>query len=328
MKSKSIFAGLACLALTVLAGCGSSTPKVERLHVEGCHLVNESGQVIAYHGISFGWHNLWPRFYNEAAVKNLTEEWGCRFFRAAIGADDHSLGDNPGKDHGYMADPELALKCLYAVIDGAIASGSYIIVDWHSHVQHPEEAAEFFRTVATKYKGVPNVIYELYNEPTRDSWKSLKEYAEGLIKVISDADPSNPVILMGCPTWDQAIDQPAADPIKGYDNLMYTVHFYAGTHKQWLRDKCDKAMEAGIPILISECACCDASGDGAMDMDSWKEWSDWADSKGVTMLTWSVGDKNETCSFFTPDASSEGPWADEFIKPWGKVVREWIKNNN
>lgn len=181
----------------ILTGCGQKAPKVERLHVDGCHLVNESGQVIAYHGISFGWHNLWPRFYNESAVKHLTEDWGCKIFRAAIGADDHALGDNPGKDHGYMADPELALKSLYAVVDGAIASGAYIIVDWHSHVQHPEEAAEFFRTVATKYKGVPNVIYELYNEPTRDSWESLKTYAEGLIKVIAECDPSHPVILMG-----------------------------------------------------------------------------------------------------------------------------------
>ncbi|MEI9911116.1 MAG: hypothetical protein WDO71_16465 [Bacteroidota bacterium] len=36
---------------------------------------------------------------------------------------------------------------------------------------------------------------------------------------------------------------PAADPVKGYANLMYTVHFYAATHKQWLRDRTDEAIQ-------------------------------------------------------------------------------------
>jgi len=316
------FMSLAFMAL-LLCGCGQKTPQVDRLHVEGTQLVNEAGEPVVMRGISFGWSNLWPRFYNSQAVKSLAEDWNCRIFRAAIGADDlHETGDNLG----YISDPEGSLKMLYAVIDGAIESGSYIIVDWHSHVLHLEEASEFFSKVATRYKGVPNVIYELFNEPVRDSWPDLKAYAETLIKVITDADPSNPLILMGCPQWDQAINLPAEDPITTYDNVMYTMHFYAGTHKQWLRDRTDQAMASGLPVIVSECACCDASGDGAMDMESWEEWCDWADARGVTMLTWSIGDKNETCSMFTPEASSEGPWDDNVIKPWGKVVREWIKS--
>ena len=33
------------------------------------------------------------------------------------------------------------------------------------------------------------------------------------------------IVLVGCPKWDQEILQPANDPIKGYSNLMYTMHF-------------------------------------------------------------------------------------------------------
>jgi hypothetical protein len=35
---------------------------------------------------------------------------------------------------------------------------------------------------------------------------------------------------------------------------MYTVHFYAGTHGKWLRDRTDEAIKSGIPVFISESA--------------------------------------------------------------------------
>ena len=42
------------------------------------------------------------------------------------------------------------------------------------------------------------------------------------------------------------------------------------------------------------------------------------------MMAWSISDKVETCSMFTKAASSEGPWSEEVIKPWGKIVKDWI----
>lgn len=319
----------------------TSVPAVERLHVEGTKLVNESGKVVAMKGVSFGWHNLWPRFYNEQAVASLHDSWGCNIFRASIGADDLGEVLNGVAHHpGYKSDPDDALRCLYAVIDGAIATGSYVLVDWHSHLIHLDEATEFFKAVATRYAGVPNVIYELFNEPVsraneehqgyRDLgdqeamaayWMDLKAYAESLIKTITDIDKSHPVILMGCPAWDQRIDLPAANPIEGYDNVMYTVHFYAATHKQSLIDASQAALDAGLPIFISECASCEASGNGVIDEESWKNWNAWADANDISMIMWSISDKDETCSMFTPAASSEGPWDDEVIKPWGKTVK-------
>ena len=152
----------------------------------------------------------------------------------------------------------------------------------------------------------------------------LKAYAEELIKVITDIDDSHPLIMMGCPSWDQRIDLVADDPITCYDNLMYTVHFYAATHKQELRDASDYAIAKGIPVFISECGGCEASGNGPIDDESMKEWSDWAAANGVSILMWSISDKDETCSMFTPDATSEGPWPEEVIKPWGRMAMSII----
>ena len=315
---------LIAACMTLAAGCASSkAPELPALYVEGTQLM-AAGKPVAMRGVSFGWHNIWPRFYNKEAVKHLHDDWGVQLFRAAIGADDHAKADNPGIHGGYMGEPEFALECLYNVVDGAIESGSYVIVDWHSHLLHMAEAKDFFTKVATRYADCPNVIYELYNEPVNDSWAELKAYAEELIPVIDSISTVHPLILMGCPHWDQDINLPAEDPLTCYDNLMYTVHFYAATHKDYLRERSDAALAAGIPIFLSECAACEASGDGPMDMDSWQAWSGWAASKGISIITWSISDKAETCSMFTPEASSEGPWKDEVIKPWGTIVKNWL----
>lgn len=324
MKTRIIYLLITALCL---AGCGSGQGKevkeVKPLQVEGTKLI-AGGEPVTLRGVSYGWHNIWPRFYNQESVSHLVSDCGVPIVRAAIGADDHAKADNPGIHGGYSSDPEFALECLYKVVDGAIENGAYVIVDWHSHKLHLEEAKSFFAAVATRYADCPNVIYELYNEPVDDSWASLKDYAEQLIPLIDDISNMHPLILMGSPHWDQDINLPAEDPITCYDNLMYTVHFYAGTHKGWLRDRCDAALAAGIPIFISECAACEASGDGPMDLDSWNEWNEWAAARGISLITWSISDKDETCSMFTKQASAEGPWEADVIKPWGKIVKDWL----
>lgn len=342
MRSFVITVALAAFALV---GCTQkvSESQVLPLVVEGTTLT-AGGEPIVLNGVSLGWHNLWPRFYNVDAVKTLAEDWSAPAIRAAIGSDDYALQWNPGCDHGYIEDKELAMASIDAAVQGAVEAGIYVIADWHSHLTHLDEAKEFFTAVATKYADCPNVIYELFNEPVcfsferdfsyddlgnpeamAEYWRHLKAYSEELIEVITSISNVHPLILVGCPSWDQRIDLPAADPITTYDNIMYTVHFYAGTHKQELRDACDAALEAGAPIFLSECASCESTGDGPMDGASWAEWCSWAGQKGISMMMWSLSDKDETCSMLLPAASSEGPWAEDVIKPWGQIVKEFIK---
>jgi endoglucanase len=182
--------------------------------------------------------------------------------------------------------------------------------------------------MAKEYHQYPNIIYEIYNEPNDTKiWQQVKLYAENVIKAIRTYDADN-IILVGSPHWDQDVNFPAADPIKGYKNIMYTMHFYAATHKQWLRDRTDDAMQKGLPIFISECAAMDASGDGAIDSVEWNKYIQWCDEHKLSWLAWSVSDKNETCSVLKPTASSEGNWKDDDIKEWGKFVLKYLKNEN
>ena len=189
-----------------------------------------------------------------------------------------------------------------------------------------EEAKEFFAQMATRYKGVPNVIYEVFNEPVEDSWEQVKAYSVEIIKTIRAIEPEA-VILVGCPHWDQDIHLAADDPITGYNNIMYTVHFYANTHGQWLRDRTDYALGKGLPVFISECAGMEASGDGAVNKEEWQNWLDWMQQRSISWVAWSVSDKNETCSMLLPSASSDGNWADQDMKEWGRIVRDELQKN-
>lgn len=344
MKAIHIFAAAAACAL-VFSSCAPKAEENPALKVNGAQLCFADGTPAVFKGVSFGWHNLWPRFYNEGAVNELSQVWGVKMIRAAIGADGHANAGNPGCHSGYIDEPEFAMECLFNVVDAAIANKTYVLVDWHSHVIHFEEAKEFFTKVAERYKGNPYVIYELFNEPVCFSferefkyddlgnpeamqayWTALKEYAEGLIDTITSIDDTHPLILMGCPCWDQRIDFAVNDPIEGYDNLMYTVHFYAGTHKDDLRNAVRNACEAGVPIIISECAACNADGDGLADDESWAEWNSLAADYDLSMLVWSIGDKNEFCSMISKEAASEGPWSDVELRPWGLTVKnEWLR---
>lgn len=290
-----------------------------QLKVIGTQLTDQNGEPLMLRGMSFGWHSFWPRFYNEEAVAWLKKDFKCNIVRAAMGIE--------AGDHSYREDPAFSKKTLKAVVEGAIKADIYVIIDWHSHNVNLEEAKLFFDEMSKTYSGVPNVIYEIFNEPDEETWAEVKAYSEAIIKVIRKNDPHN-IILVGCPHWDQDIHLPAADPIKGFDNLMYTVHFYAATHGKELRDRTDAAIASGLPVFISECAGMEATGDGPLDYEAWQAYIDWMEAKGLSWITWSVSDKEETCSILKKSASSKGNWKQKDLKESGIKIRAYLNELN
>jgi endoglucanase len=290
-----------------------------QLSLKGTQLVDKNQQPIILRGVSFGWHSMWPRFYNEKAVSWLTKNFKCNVVRAAMGIE--------AGEHSYMMEPGFSKDKIEAVIKGAIKSDIYVIIDWHSHNINLTEAKEYFDKISKKYGKFPNVIYEVYNEPDYETWPEVKAYSEEIIKVIRANDPDN-IILVGSPHWDQDVNLPAADPIKGYDNLMYTMHFYAATHKKELRDRTDEAIKSGLPIFVSESAGMEATGNGPIDYKSWQEYIDWMEAKKISWIVWSISDKDETCSMLKKSASSEGNWKNEDLKESGLKTRELLIKYN
>jgi endoglucanase len=306
------------ILLSAFCFAGKSQPVKThgQLKVKGTQLVDEQANPVALHGMSFGWHNLWPRFYNKGAVRELVTKWNSNVVRASMGIE---LNES-----GYLKSPQQSVKLMKKVIDACIKQGIYVIIDWHDHNIHTKEAVEFFTMMSKEYGHRPHIIYEIFNEPDYETWPEVKAYSEEVIKAIRANDPDN-IILVGSPKWDQDIHLPAADPIKGYNNLMYTMHFYAGTHKKWLRDRTDEAIAKGLPVFVSECAGMEATGDGPLDVAEWKAFVDWMDAGGLSWVAWSVSDKKETCSILNPSAASNGKWKDVDVKEWGNLTRSYLQ---
>lgn len=307
--------------LASLTSCGTSfVSKHGQLSVKGTQLVDQNQQHLMLRGMSFGWHSMWPRFYNEKAVSWLKKDFKVNVVRAALGVE-------YGEIKPYMKDPNFAKEKVYSVIEGAIKNDLYVIVDWHSHNINLKESKEFFDEVSKKYGQYPNIIYEIFNEPDYETWEEVKAYSEEIIKVIRKNDAKN-IILVGSPSWDQDVHLAAKDPITIDKNLMYTMHFYAATHEKWLRDRTDEAINSGLPIFVSESAGMEASGDGRMDYQSWQEYIDWMEARGISWIVWSVSDKDETCSILKKSAKSEGNWKDEDLKESGLKTREYLRFYN
>jgi endoglucanase len=309
------------IAIALLFTCSGFAQPVQQhgeLKVVGTQLKDKSGQSIVLRGMSFGWHNWWSKYYTEGAVKWLASDWKCNVVRAAMGIE---------PEGGYLQNKEASLSAIKTVVDAAIKANIYVIVDWHSHNINFEEAKEFFAEIAKKYGTNPHIIYEIFNEPDYESWQDVKKYSIELIKTIRAIDPDN-IILIGSPHWDQDINLAANDPIKGFENIMYSMHYYAGTHKQWLRDRTDEAIQKGLPIFISECAGMEATGDGPLNMDEWQAWIEWAEERKISWITWSVSAKKEACSVLLPDADPQGGWQETQLRESGILSRKFIRKYN
>ncbi len=311
---------LSCFALTlVLIGFNSCTSadkqQVKQLQVTNSQLTDNQGNVMQLRGISLGWHNWWSEFYNEEVISTLKNDWNADIVRAAMGVD---------PDTAYLDNPIESKKHIITVVDAAIANDMYVIIDWHAHKLHLNESKAFFAEMATKYKGVPNVIYEIFNEPVDETWAEIKEYSIEVIKTIRAIEP-DAIILVSAPRWAQDVNEIADDPIVGYENIMYTLHFYAATHKEELRAKADYALEKKLPIFVSECASMEASGDGSIDLESWNTWREWMDKNQLSWIMWSISNKDETCSMILPEGGTTGNWDVEDLKPWGQISRELLR---
>jgi endoglucanase len=325
--------GIACIGLClasclprpgrIASGPGAVSDYVARhgaLSVKGTALVDAKGDTVVLAGMSFGWHNWWPQYYRPEVVKTLRDDWRCTVLRAAMGV------EHPG---GYLAKPDSGLLCVTAVVEACIREGLYVIIDWHDHNahKHPDAAVAFFREMAGRYGKHPNVMYEIYNEPTDADWPAVKAYSEAVISAVREIDPDN-VILVGNPHWDQDVHVAADDPIRGFTNLLYTLHFYAGTHKAWLRERGDAALRKGIALFVSECGPCDASGGGPIDLAEWKAWMDWMAANRIGWCDWAVTDKKETCSVLKPGTSAAGGWKADDLTDSGRLARETIRAVN
>jgi endoglucanase len=286
------------------------------LAVRDGRIVGQRGEPVTLRGMSLFWSQWGQHYYSAETIAWLAQDWKVDVVRAAIAAE----GDYSARQH---FDREFAKAST--VIDAAVANGLYVVVDWHAHRPYPAEAEQFLTAIARKYGHLPNLIYETFNEPLRDGveWsRDIKSYHERVIGAIRAVDPDN-LVIAGSPSWSQDVDLAAADPL-AFPNLAYTLHYYAGTHRQELRDKADAARANGLALLVTEFGVVNADGNGPIALEESERWWNWAEQHGIGWMAWSIGDRNESSAALRPGTLAAG-WSEADLTEGGKLLREKLR---
>lgn len=238
-----------------------------QLYVEGTQLVDNEGNPAVLRGVSTHGLAWFPQYVNDKLFAQLSTEWDCNLVRLALYSEDYCKGGKEAED---------ALATLRRGIDACINNDMYVLVDWHilkdgNPNSNIEQAKVFFETIAKEYASSPNVLYEICNEPNGEtSWSDVYAYAEQVIPIIRANSP-HAVIIVGTPNYDREVASVSRKPLP-FENVMYTLHFYATTHKEDLRGELEAALDTGVPVFVTECGLCEATGDGPVNFDSAVAW--------------------------------------------------------
>lgn len=302
---------------------GSPVGDHGRLRVEGGHLVDQNGKTYQMHGVSTHGIAWFPEFVSEESFRTFKNDWDADVIRIAMYS---------GEYNGYCTggDQQKLKETVDKAVEYASKLGMYVIIDWHvlgdqDPNVYKDQAIAFFDEMSAKYAEYGNVIYEICNEPNGNvNWQGVKSYAVEVIDTIRANDPYG-IILVGTPQWSQKIIDAMNDPIEDEVNIMYTLHFYAATHKEWLRNDMVKAAQNGFPVFVSECSICDASGNGGIDYDSAEDWVSAMDDNGISYIAWSISNKNETSALIKSSCTKTSDWAENELSETGLWFREKFK---
>jgi aryl-phospho-beta-D-glucosidase BglC (GH1 family) len=253
------------------------------------------------------------------ALRWMRDNWNLSLFRIAMGVDESSH---------FLTDAERTKVRVRKIVENAIELGVYVIVDWHSHhaTDYVGQARAFFTEMAGAYGDHPNVIYETFNEPLdKVSWSDeLKPYHESVVSAIRRVDPDN-LIVLGTPLWSQRVADAAADPVRAA-NVLYTLHFYSCTHKDWVRQQGDAALALGAALFVSEWGATAADGGrtGELCLDEARIWLDWMAEHKISGAAWKLIADSDLSAILRSTAKASGGWTDDDLHGHGPFVRDWL----
>ena len=295
---------LALLLLLSAAGCSGSPAALKdgrdrpsscgQLQVLNGKLCSEGGEPVMLRGVSLNGLVSAESFLNEELFQELSRDDGVNLIRLAMYT--YGVGII-----GYCTkgDKERHKADIAKGVALAEAADMYAIIDWHilsdgDPNTYLEEAKSFFSEMAEAYGGCEHVLYEICNEPNGVDWPTVKRYAEQIIPLIREKAPKA-VILVGNPDWSKDLYSVAADPLD-FDNLLYSLHFYAASHGQEYRDMTERLSQNGLPVFVTEFGVTAASGGLPRDLESADLWIELLERENISYCMWSFAKAAEACS--------------------------------
>jgi endoglucanase len=307
-----------------------------KLKVIGNSLCNQYDKPIQLRGMStHGIQWFYDACYgsNKRTAFDTLKSWGADILRVSMYI----------QEDGYDTDPTGFTNKVKMLIDVATARGMYVLVDFHQldpgdPNYNTATAKTFFTALATACKDYPNVIYEICNEPNGSTvaWAVIKQYADQVIPVIR-AIVSDAVVLCGTHGW-ATFGFSNGDALKSaegyksvvnnklnYPNLMYTFHFYAGSHNDQYLTVLDSASNA-LPVFVTEFGFQNAAGEGKNNKTMTDKYITLMRNKKISWCNWNYSDDSRTGAVWKNGGCASNNWTTSNLKEAGIWVRDYIRS--
>lgn len=221
-----------------------------RLKASGNHLEDEAGKSVTLRGVSLcslDWHKPLD------LIKQVTDgpqSWPVNVIRLPVQAKEWRAS-KPADYLKHKLDPAVEI---------CSKSNVYCIIDWHEigpwdTDKTAKELEQFWNIVAIRYSRNPNILYEVFNEPTSpgsrnaENWAAWKKKMDQWIAMIRKDAPDT-LILAGSPHWSQMPSFAVENPLED-NNVAYVMHLYPNwKQKQW--PFLFGNASANIPIFLTE----------------------------------------------------------------------------
>ncbi|WP_294958328.1 cellulase family glycosylhydrolase [uncultured Fibrobacter sp.] len=346
MKLKKIIPCV--LALTVAPAFSAAVDAVPKkvgpvsyygaIHTSGGKIIGaKNNQEAMLRGMSLFWSDATGLpYYKKDVISWAVDNLKMDVFRFAMGITCYSSksqksngcidsADSLFHGYSYATAPESYMATVDKMVEAAIENDVYIIIDWHSHRAEYEKAMAktFFSAVSKKYANIPNVIYEVYNEPVNTGWGTIQSYANEIIGEIRKNTEN--LALVGTPNWSQLTNYGGVNGT----NVGYVFHFYAGTHKVGsFGSKITQAKSSGSPVFITEWGTVEASGAGNADQGATSDWMNFMEQNKISNCNWSLRQTNgtETSGMFegSEELSSQGLLEKATYSSSGNLVKSYL----
>ena len=308
------------------------------IHTSGGKLIGaKNNQEAMLRGMSLFWSDATGLpYYKKDVISWAVDNLKIDVFRFAMGITCYSStsqksngcvdsADSLFHGYSYATAPESYMAIVDKMVEAAIENDVYIIIDWHSHRAEYEKAMAktFFSAVSKKYANIPNVIYEVYNEPVNTGWGTIQSYANEIIGEIRKNTEN--LALVGTPNWSQLTNYGGVNGT----NVGYVFHFYAGTHKVGsFGSKITQAKSSGSPVFITEWGTVNADGAGSADQGATNDWISFMEQNKISNCNWSLRQTNgkETSGMFegSEELSSQGLLEKATYSSSGNLVKSYL----
>ena len=299
-----------------------------QLKVCGTQLCNQYNKPIQLRGMSthgIQWYG-WGKCLTENSLDVLAYDWEADILRVSLYV----------QEGGYETDPVGFTNQVNLLINEASERGMYVLVDWHQlNPGDPnynlENAKQFFTAIANQHKDKVNIIYDVCNEPNGSgvNWNRIKTYADQIIPVIKSID-NDAVVLVGTHGWatfgvsgEGSLQDVLNNPLQ-FDNIMYTFHFYANSHRDAYLNVLDQASDQ-LPVFVTEFGSQEYTGDGPNDFVMTQRFIDLMQQKKISWTSWNYSDDFRSGAAWQTGTCGSGVWDASRLKEAGLWIRDKIK---